>query len=500
MENMKNEFEKNDIFEKNLKQELQKIVDNENVIDNPNKIKEILIDYSFFPKRYPQYVVFPQNLHEIQKIIQLANKYNVPIIPRSSEISFYGESLHRQGGIMLNLKKMNKILDINQRNRSIRIQAGVNWGMIIEILKEHGLRLNMPLFPHPKKSVLTSYLERYPLVIATYEYSEPLGALEVVMGNGTIFRTGSAVGPGKPDEAPETVAFVDPTGPGSSDFYRIIQGAQGTICAVTWGTIKVETIPSLQSLYFISCEKLETLVDFIYKIQRRMIGYECLVLNSIDLAIILSQHLSQEFKKIVKELAPWNLIFIIGGLKRYPEEKIAYEEEILFELAKQVKLSPQKELPGIIYANQEILKIIGEAWKKEPYWKFFLKGACCDIFFLTTMNKVPEFDREVRKKTQQFNYPDDLLGSYMQPIEYGRACHLEYNFFYDSKNDQELQKIQSLYREVSEVIYDLGGFFSRPYGLWKEIVFSRHKMYADTLKKTKLIFDPQNIMHPGHFF
>ncbi|NVM52467.1 MAG: FAD-binding oxidoreductase [Candidatus Helarchaeota archaeon] len=483
-----------------FKPELVKIVGEDFVVDDPAKIKENLTDYSFFPKHYPQYVIFPKTLKEVQKIVKLANKCEIPVIPRSSDVGFYGEGFPAQGGIVVKLSRMNGILDINERNRVIRIETGVKWKDIQEPLKKAKLRPNMHLFPHPEKSVLSSYLERYPSIIPMYEYSEPLGALEVVMGNGVIFRTGSAAGPGKPEEAPDSVKFVDPAGPGSSDFYRIIQGSQGTICVVTWGSLKVETIPTLQKACFLSTENLDSLIECIYRFQRRMIGYECFVLNNVNWAIILSQQLSMDYAHLQKALPPWVMLLVFGGLKRYPEEKIAYEEEILFEITKEFAFAPQKDLPEIPNADQEILKIIGEPWQKDPYWKFSLKGNCCDIFFLTTMDKVPTFDKAIKEKIQQLGGSTDSLGVYLQPIEYGRACHVEYNLFYDETNSEELQRIQEIYREASKVIYDLGGFFSRPYGIWAEMVYTRDNIYTDTTKKTKEVFDPNNIMHPGYLF
>ena len=104
----------------------------------------------------------------------------------------------------------------------------------------------MPLAPHASRSVVTDTLEREVLTNMVYDYGEPLQSLEVVWPTGEIFRMGSASVTGYPDAHSKG---GNPAGPGI-DFYRFVQGAQGTFGIVTWANIKIEWTPKLDKVLF----------------------------------------------------------------------------------------------------------------------------------------------------------------------------------------------------------------------------------------------------------
>jgi len=57
--------------------------------------------------------------------------------------------------------------------------------------------------------------------------------------------------------------------------------------------------------------------------------------------------------------------------------------------------------------------------------------------------------------------------------------------------------VKALFTEAAETALDMGGFFSRPYGLVSDMVYSRTAGYTEMLKKVKQMFDPNNVMSPG---
>ena len=92
-----------------------------------------------------------------------------------------------------------------------------------------GLRLNHPFLPRANKSVTASMLEREGVLVPKYQYdyTDPFLTAEVVYGNGEVFHTGSAAGPGPQEEL--QADMVCPWGPGSIDFNRFLCGAQGYV-------------------------------------------------------------------------------------------------------------------------------------------------------------------------------------------------------------------------------------------------------------------------------
>ena len=90
------------------------------------------------------------------------------------------------------------------------------------------------------------------------------------------------------------------------------------------------------------------------------------------------------------------------------------------------------------------------------------------------------------------------MGIYLQPIERGRGCHLEFNLYYDPEDLNDRGRIRNLYDEAAEVLLNMGALFTRPYDGLSELVYSRTTDYTSALKKVKNLFDPNNIMCPGN--
>ncbi len=477
-----------------LKKELAKIVGVRYVFDDEKTLDSYSKDYSITPPCRPNYVVQPRNSKEIQKIIKLANKHSMPIVPSSSSVHFYGSTIPSQAGILMDLKRMDRILEIDERNRMARIEPGVTWGQLQSELQKHNLMALNPLLPHAAKSALTSHLERDPMLIPKFEYGDPVLAMEAVLPTGRIFRTGSASAPGAPDE---TIAdLVGPYGPGL-DFFRLFQGAQGTLGIVTWLSIKVEYLSKLEKLFLIPFERVEDVIKPLYKIQSRMLGNECFVLNGFNLGTILTRKETGDFKRAREVLPSWMLILCLAGTQRRPEERLAYEEEALMEISSELHMDIQTELPRIPKLSEMSLEKLRKPWLGEPYWKFRYKGLCQEIFFDTTLNRVPEFTNYVYEIASKYHYPAEDIGCYIQPMERGRACYCEYSFHYDLNNPNEVERIKSLVEETSERLHLEGALFTKPYGSWANMVYDKAATYAMTLREIKKIFDPNNIMNPG---
>jgi hypothetical protein len=181
------------------KDELEKIVGKESVSDTEKDLLEYSRDHSLVPPGRPDYVVRPSNSEQISSILKLANEKNVPVVPVSSKEHFNGGAIPRQGGVVVDLSKMNNIPEIDKDLKKVRIEAGVTWGQLTTELAGNDMRVIMPLLPHADRSVLTDYVEREVPTNTVYDYGEPMQAFEVVWPTGEIFRLGSASVDGYPD-------------------------------------------------------------------------------------------------------------------------------------------------------------------------------------------------------------------------------------------------------------------------------------------------------------
>ena len=479
------------------KDELGKVVGKGNVSDSKDDLIKYSRDQSLLPPGMADAVVWPGNAEEIGKIVKWCNEKNIPVVPVSSKVHFHGCTIPKQGGIMVDLKRMNKILEIDTDNRLVRFEAGVTWKQLTSELEKKGMRVIMPLLPVGDRSVLTDTLEREVPTNTVYDYGEPMQSVEVVWPTGEIFRCGSASVNGFPESKSRGAS---PSGPGL-DFYRFVQGAQGTMGIVTWMSLKIESIPKIDKIYFAPIDDLPYALDFLYRILPRRIGQECLLLNHIDLAAIVAEKMPGDFEKLRSELPPWTLVLVISGLLRRPEEKIAYEENFLEEVLKNEfsNVALTDNLPGFPGLGRKLLPMLRAPWPTEvPYWKNRVKGGCQNLFFITKPEQAPMFIDIMAFVAAQYGYPVNDIGSYIQPIEHNRACQVEFSFFYDPANAAEKALVADLYREAAISMMNEGAFFTRPYGELASMVYDRAANYTMTLKRVKGVFDPKNIMNPGN--
>jgi glycolate oxidase len=142
------------------REELLELVGSESFTDDPEVLEAYSTDFGLVPPGAPNYVVKPRKTEEVHNVIEFANEHSIPVVPVSSQAHFYGTTIPKQGGIVLDLTGMNKVLEIDELNKRVRIEVGVTWEQLTSELEKKGFRIVMPLLPHPLRSVVTDYLER----------------------------------------------------------------------------------------------------------------------------------------------------------------------------------------------------------------------------------------------------------------------------------------------------------------------------------------------------
>jgi hypothetical protein len=476
-----------------LLEKLIKICGSENVSNESNVLENYSRDMSFMLEKTPIYVVWPTKTKQIENILKLANSEKFSIIPisSSSNIRLHGDTIpQKDNTVILNLSKMNKILNIDRKNRVIMVEPGVTFGEIIPLLKKKGLRVLHPLYPRKTKSALTSALEREPITIPRYHWdsSDPLLCTEVVFGTGDLFRTGTAAGPGTIKQQQKTgQAQVNPMGPTQFSPFRIIQGAQGSMGVVTWATLKLELLPTIQKVFHFQSENIQELMELQYNLIKYRLCDEVFILNNLNLACLIKQE-AQEIQILAKSLAKWNLIYVISGRGKLADDKLAYMEGDINDIIKDLKLENLKSIENL--NSNDIKRCINESTSSP--WRGKLRGGYQDIFFLSNFEKIPEYISIVES-----NISEDL-GVYIQAINQGTSYHCEFDIFYDPSEDNAKQKLKEKFLDVSIKLMDSGAFFNRPYNILADEIYKRQSSETiNALKKIKKIFDPNNVLNPG---
>jgi len=143
--------EKTDYLKKFLQHELEEIVGAEYVVTDQAEIDCQSIDvwwvtrYRFFKGTdfpQPSAIVFPGNKQEVVRLVKFCSKHKVPFVPRGGGAGDSGGSLALKDGIIIDLKRMNRVLELNEKSLTVRVQPGIIQKHLEEYLNRRGYTMN----------------------------------------------------------------------------------------------------------------------------------------------------------------------------------------------------------------------------------------------------------------------------------------------------------------------------------------------------------------------
>lgn len=101
---------------------------------------------------FPELILLPESTEQVSKIVQLCSKYKVPVIPFGGGTSLEGQTLISPiGGVSLDFNHMKKVIELNEEDLDVRVEAGLGYVELNEILRSKGLWF--PLDPGPGASI-----------------------------------------------------------------------------------------------------------------------------------------------------------------------------------------------------------------------------------------------------------------------------------------------------------------------------------------------------------
>jgi glycolate oxidase len=126
-------------FSEQLLNELISIVGQTNVIWREEDLLVYECDAYTLEKNLPTFVVLPNSTDEVARVVRACAQHNVPIIPRGAGTSLSGAVLAIEGGVMIALTRMNRVLSVDVENRRALVEAGCVNAWITNAVKSHGL-------------------------------------------------------------------------------------------------------------------------------------------------------------------------------------------------------------------------------------------------------------------------------------------------------------------------------------------------------------------------
>lgn len=240
-----------DQLQRKLVEGLSKIVSPEHILTDPSNLDELswdaLSEGRIHPLRRPETglplcVVLPSSTAEVREIVLLANEEKVPIIPYGGGSGLMGGALSVRPGMVLDLRRMNHILEIDKEARSARVQAGTVLEALDQKLTEQGLILGHDPWTLPVATVggaISTDSMGYRGGIYGSMGEQVLG-LEAVLPNGEVLRT-------RP--VPKSSAGID------LDFLFI--GGEGCFGIITEATVRIFPRPEKRAIHALLFESFE---------------------------------------------------------------------------------------------------------------------------------------------------------------------------------------------------------------------------------------------------
>jgi (+)-pinoresinol hydroxylase len=145
-------------------------------------------------ERVASAAVAPDGVEQVQKVVRIANQYKIPIYPVSTgkNLGYGGSAPVLSGSVVLDLKRMNRILEVNERNAFVLVEPGVSYFDLYRSIQEKGLKLWVDVPDPGWGSPVGNALDRgggYLMPQYRNHFDSHCG-MEIVLANGEIMRTG----------------------------------------------------------------------------------------------------------------------------------------------------------------------------------------------------------------------------------------------------------------------------------------------------------------------
>lgn len=419
----------------------------------------------------PAVVLQPESTEDVSAILKYCNDKLFPVVPRGAGTGLSGGSLPTHGGIVLDMQKMNHVLEVDSQNFQVTTEPGV----ITEELRQEVLKHDL-FYPVDPASMGSCFIGGNIAENSGGSRAVKYGVtqdqvlnLEVVLPNGEIIWTGANT-------------IKNATG---YNLTQLIVGSEGTLGVVTKIVLKLIKPPSQDLLVFVPFKSAEEACDAVHKIF--MVGYTPSALEFMERdALDIAQDFIGEYPLKLSDDIKAALLIEVDGTEG---EDLMADMEGIFEVLEQF------DTGEILFADTDahketfwkIRRVMGEAAKSSSIYK--------EEDTVVPRAKLPLLIRKVKEIGNEYGF---------KSVVYGHAGdgNLHVNIVKDTMSDEKWETVlPEAIRKIFTYTHSLGGTISGEHGIgyvqkgYMDTIFSKTALSLQ--KQIKSVFDPNHILNPG---
>ena len=456
-----------------------------------------------FPDRWPDIIVRPKSSEEVSEIVKIANKYKIVMVPRGGGADLVGGATI-QGGILLDLTRMNKIIEINEHDFYCEVESGLTWGALLSDLYAKGLTTGVLGPGSGFSATIGGALSNNTAGFGSTKYGlvpDICLGVEVVLPNpkGTIIRTGAAA---NKYARPFCRYGVAP------DFTGLFMGDVGTVGIKTKASLRLypNSLYKIQRNYILNKDDYNIVSKLMYILQKEVKdGLHDLYINPRVVVQLLASQAKEKPSKRAKISGPV-FMFILE----------AFDEKILEIYIEKVHNIMTKDANARTFEWKEIdLSLdLSDQWKFDfrfPYNYFnkFISLAPGKIS-CTTCHKLPISMIENRKELNSIfdnqhrgEFPAQSFSLFARSIHLLPNGHCVFAGGFNAENVEDQ-------REIAMDIWHKKVRYQVKYGgvhYWLGEAISQSIVESDAytpeflqfFKDIKRVVDPNYLLSPNKF-
>jgi FAD/FMN-containing dehydrogenase len=450
-----------------LLKSLTEIVGADYVSDRPEELYLYSRDPGAQPPRQVDAVAMPKTVEEVQQIVALANREKIALTPMGGGLTLSALTVPLKGGVVLDMKRMDKIIEVNEASRFALIEAGVTQAALRAYLEKNHPHLQHSTPESPPTTTVVGNIMIHGHGHLTPRYgvnSQMVNGLEVVLPTGELCKLGSG------SISPNWFSR-DPL----PDLMGLFLGWLGTTGIVTKLSLQLFPKPAFRDLILFVFDSAELIPKLINEFSQ---------LNLLENGFIITQEKPRWAQRI------YFIIALTGESKEELELKKEWHERIFAKY----DVEPVTEEKAVHALRERFLGVPPFAATAADFRKgggFEYTGAILPI------EVIPEAWRqgiEIAHK-QDFLYQ---LG--IQLLPNGHSVMLAYSYAFNRAEADEFERARKALDETNRLTLELGGVVWKPELPAQKLILER--MDANTrqlIKRIKKTLDPNNIMNPGNW-